>query len=831
MLCWTYGSPGTSSALNPHRMAAPKADIDAPARLPSRARLYMSIAIAMLLVGGVGFADWWTCLPLDSTPTYVGRQSCIQCHQQEAKLWEGSHHDLAMDLATEETVLANFDDAELSHYGITSRMFLRDDKFMVNTEGPDGEMTDFEIKYVFGVEPLQQYMVEFDRDDAMPVEETARLQVLRISWDTEQQKWFYLRPPDVDEKLAPDDDLHWTGIAQRWNNMCADCHSTNLKKNFDTKTQTYHTTFSEIDVSCEACHGPGSLHVDIAQSKGLFWDRNHGYGLAKLKNKSNSKAQLDTCFQCHSRRRIVKPGYRPGEEFYDYFANELLLEHTYHADGQILDEVYVHGSFIQSKMYHKNIRCTDCHDPHTARLKHDGNKVCTSCHQHSAGKYDTPVHHHHKPDGKGASCVECHMPEATYMAVDERRDHSLRVPRPDLSVKLGTPNACTGCHLDRAKLPDEKKQGFTQYLDWMLAARNDEDVRDALSQIDDWAARHFNEWYGEKKDTTSHFAQALAEARVAKPGAEKKLAKLASDQQLPGIVRATCLYELGQYAPELVVAVAERSLTDEDPQVRIAAVANMQLDNDSRRLLTRLVPLLEDPVRAVRAEAARVLSHAPQSEFDGAQRRALRSALKEFEEGVLVNNDRAAAHLTLGVLHESLGDAKSARRCYENAIRVEPLVTGARTNLAALLERLAEQSQANAQRLVRTNREAAVESIMAAQKLHERVVELRKEELPLLGRDAGLAPDNAAIQYRYGLSLYLHGKHDESEKALARAVELEPNTPDFVLGLALLHRQQKKFDESLAQIDRLLVLRPTDQTYKQLRSEVRQEAAAANLRE
>lgn len=792
---------------------------------PTTSRWLLSGSIFLaLLIGGAAFADWWTCLPDDEPSAYVGRQTCIQCHQQENKLWEGSHHDLAMDLATPETVIGNFADVELEHYGITTRMFRRDGKYMVNTEGPDGEMTDFEVKYVFGIDPLQQYMVEFDRPTDMQASEIARLQVLRVSWDTAKKEWFYLRPPDVDEKLAPDDDLHWTGIAQRWNNMCADCHSTNLQKAFDDQTKTYHTTFSEIDVSCEACHGPGGMHVKLAESKSLFWDRKHGYGLAKLKDKSTKK-QLDTCFQCHSRRRVVKPGYQPGEDFYDYFANELLLEHTYHADGQILDEVYVHGSFIQSKMYHKNIRCTDCHDPHTARLKHDGNQVCTSCHQHSAGKYDNPTHHRHNVGSTGTSCVECHMPETTYMAVDERRDHSLRIPRPDLSVAIGTPNACTRCHLDRAKIPAEKREKFTQYADWLIAARDDEEVRASLAEVDQWSADYFREWYGEKADVKTNFANALVEARKGESTAAPDLAAIAKDKRLPGIVRATSLYELGQYAPAEVIETAEKLLNDEDPQVRMTAVANLQLLNDDAQLMRLLLPVLEDPVRSVRTEAARVLARVPRQALNGGQRRLLQAALDEFKEGVLVNNDRAAAHLTLGVVYESMNDLAAAEAAYLAAIRVEPQVTGPRTNLAALLERQAEDAENNARRIAQQDREAAIESIMQSQQVRERVAELRKAELPLLGRDAKLAPDNAAIQYRYGLSLYLHGEAEQALAALANAVRLEPNTPDFVLALALLHRQQGDLPNAIKQIERLLELRPNDPSYRQLEREVRQQAS------
>ena len=429
-------------------------------RSPKFRILLLSILL-LAVAGGLVFADWWSALPPNARASYVGGKTCAECHQKQTQLWEGSHHDLAMDLATPETVLGDFDDAEIEHFGVRSRLFRRGEKYMIHTEGPDGKMTDFEIKYVFGVDPLQQYMVEFDRPAEMPENEIARVQVLRIAWNTREKQWFYLPPPDVrDEKLDPGDDLHWTGVAQRWNNMCADCHSTNLKKNYHVETGIYHTTYSEIDVSCEACHGPGSIHVELAKKKSLFWDRHHGYGLAKLKGDTpeHAKRQIHTCAQCHSRRRLLHPEFHPNSNFYDHYDNELLREQTYHADGQILDEVYVHSSFAQSKMYHKGIRCTDCHDPHTAKLKHQGNQVCTSCHAHPAGKYDAPAHHQHKEGSKGAACVECHMPETTYMDVDPRRDHSLRIPRPDVSVETGAPNACTRCHLEEEKgeLADRK---------------------------------------------------------------------------------------------------------------------------------------------------------------------------------------------------------------------------------------------------------------------------------------------------------------------------------------------------------------------------------------
>ncbi len=802
----------------------------------------LSVAIATVL-----FADWYYGLPEGAKAEFVGRQSCVQCHQEQHSAWQGSHHDLAMDVAKDMTVLGDFSDAELTHHGTTSRMFRRDSKYFVNTEGPDGKSADFEVKYVFGVDPLQQYLVEFDRPADMPANEVARLQVLRISWDTRNKRWFHLDPPDVKEKLEPTDELHWTGLAQRWNHMCADCHSTNLQKNFDVAKLQYHTTWSEIDVSCEACHGPASLHVQMASANSLFWDRKQGYGLAKLKDASNVP-QIQACAPCHSRRRIISPNFTAGCNYYDYFSNEVLTPAAYHADGQILDEVYEYTSFLESKMYHKNIKCSDCHDPHSARLKHKGNQVCTSCHQHPAGKYDGQNHHRHPMTSTGAQCVECHMPQTTYMDVDPRRDHSFRIPRPDLSVKLGTPNACTRCHLKDEKLPGGAGQqadtgnlaalvsrsDLKEYAGWLLSARRGDDaVKSRLAEVDQWADATLDVWYGKTRKKEPHFAEALTAAREMAPDAPEKLEALLANRNQPAVARATAALELSAYVEpgNASVLALRKALDDRDPQVRAAAVLGLQAGAggpDQNSLITSLARLLNDQTRLLRTEAARSLAMQGFELLRGEDRAAFHRAIEECFTGAQADNDRAAGHMSAGILNEGLGNLPDAEAAYQTALRVEPGSIGARTNLAALYDRQIQEAEQRVRQLAQQgNRAAAEKEINAVRHLPEKVDRLRGEELGLLERDALLAPDNAPIQGRIGLARYLAGWKKEADTALLNAALLEPRNPEQLFRLAIYYRDTGRTAEAVKLVQRLLKLRPDSQAFQQFAQELQNPASGA----
>jgi len=714
--------------------------------------------LGLFALASIIAADWWVALPPGREPHYVGRQSCADCHAAQHASWSGSDHDLAMDRATPENVLGDFNDCEFVYQGVESRFFRRDGGCYVHTEDADGTMRDFRIAYTFGVRPLQQYMVEFP---------DGRVQVLRIAWDTVHKKWFYVPPPDVtDERIEPGDPLHWTGVAQNWNHSCADCHSTNVHKNYDLATGTYHTTFSEIDVSCEACHGPGSLHVELAESHSLFWDRRYGYGLARLKEPQN-RTEIEACAKCHSRRNQIHAQYHPGQDLLDNYEPALLESGLYHADGQILDEVYVYGSFLQSRMYREDVRCTDCHDPHTSRLKREGNRLCTEC--HTAGKYDTPAHHHHDVDSAGARCVECHMPKRTYMVVDPRRDHSLRVPRPDLSVSLGTPNACNDCH----NKPHETPQ---------------------------WAADKVVAWYGEQRPDDPHYAPALAAGRQMDPAAADDLGKLVKRRATPDIVRATALSLLATYPGQPAARATEECLTHASPLVRAAAIRGFAASQPGQVLQT-LAPALNDPVRTVRITAATRLAAVRPQLLTRTQRESLQRAIAEYEDSQQLNADRAAAHLNLGNLYQDLGRHQDAQSAFRTAIRLEPYLAGPRSNLALLLERTGGDREA--------------------------VRRLRSEELKLLARDVGHFPDNPWLQERYGLLLYLMDRPREAQSALEAAARLAPHAQRVRLELTLLYEKNEQWESALESARELLRLSPDDPGSRAILQRLKQQADRA----
>ena len=692
--------------------------------------------------------------------TFVGRDRCIECHREEYKRWQGSDHDRAMAKADETSVLGDFNNTTFTHMGVESRFFKKGERYFVNTPGPGGKRDDFEIQYTFGFQPLQQYLVPFPG---------GRLQCLPIAWDVEAKEWYHLYP---DENLQPGDWLYWTNNAQNWNGMCAECHSTNLKKGYDPETDTYQTTWSEINVSCEACHGPGSRHVAWADTPPMARSQKvNNYDLVVGTMGMNTEEQVILCARCHARRSQLGDFNHQYNDFLESMVPQLLHTSLYFPDGQILDEVYVYGSFTQSKMYTKDVRCSDCHDVHACRPLLDGNRLCLQCHRSDI--YDSRDHHFHKKageegeplriDGKvvevgtGAECQNCHMPERVYMGIDFRADHSLRIPRPDLSMQFKTPNACTQCHSDKT---------------------------------DQWAEAAITKWYGIRR--RPHYGPVFAKAREREAEARDDLVRIANDALFPPIVRSTALSLLSPYAGNERDLTFRRALDDERALIRHTALRNYT-SPDPEISVKLLAPLLYDPVKGVRMEAAANLVPVSDRLKSTSLKKAYASAIEEYKTAMHYSLDFAFAGHNLGNMYRSMGKLHEAEAHYLRAIRIDDAFLPAKINLAMLYNQQGDNSKA--EKLFQEVLAANPEFHEAAYSLGLLLAENKDYEgaALYLERAAEGMPERARVHYNLGLLQQYLNRQKAAEGSLKHAVRLEPGNLDFLYALADFFIKQERW--------------------------------------
>lgn len=612
-----------------------------------RTQLPLAILAALAVFGtGLSFAE-----PPPKVPGYVGSKTCADCHGAVAQAWSPSHHALAWQKPTDSTILGDFKDAHIEHNGVTSRFFRRGDKFFIETDGPDGKLKDYEVQSVAGIEPLQQYLLET---------KPGQLQTLDLSWDNTAKRWYHLYP---DQNQKGGDGLHWTGPYKNWSARCAECHATGFVKNYRSETRSYASTQAEIGVGCEACHGPGEAHVAWAKDPDAKASENKSglskTGLTIAFSPDQAETEIQQCAACHSRRGpFGDQSPVPGTPFHDAYRLALLRDGLYHADGSIQDEVYVYGSFLQSKMYAKGVRCSDCHDPHQAKLKATGNSVCTQCHSPAGNdrfptlkkaSYDDPAHHFHEPGSPGAQCKSCHMIERVYMGIDGRRDHSFRVPRPDLSEETGAPNACTDCHSDENAA---------------------------------WAAAEIKRRYPDSKHRGPHFSQVFAAARREPATQVDKLVTIAEDAAIPGIVRATALDLLRNTGPETATRTV-RLLRHPDPLVRAAAI-DIQTAAPPAERISRLEPALDDQLKMVRIAAARALIGAPRSLVKPNVAPALKAASAEWRKSLIANADFPESHMAVGGTALALRNPRAALQAFGEAARQDPQLIDAWVMLARI---------------------------------------------------------------------------------------------------------------------------------------------------
>jgi tetratricopeptide (TPR) repeat protein len=726
----------------------------------------------LVISGAIAFA----CLqaPTVIRAEYVGSEACVECHKDEFALWRESHHYQAMRRPTEETVIGDFSGVEHRYAGVTSRFYMDGEKFMVETDNQDGELQAFEIAYTFGFEPLQQYLIAFP---------DGRYQALNVVWDARPrdkggQRWVHLYP---DDEVRHDNLLHWTGSFQNWNTRCASCHSTELEKNWSISGNRYDTTWNEINVGCEACHGPAREHLDWAAGDQAGADRGFEISLAdrgvfSLQDSNNPNtfvrqdgqrphAQTGNCAACHSRRGELSP-HDPTRAFDQQYRLALLDPNLYFPDGQILDEVYVYGSFLQSRMHLAGVVCTDCHEPHSNRVRVEGNGLCAQCHLPTY--YDQASHHHHEAGTEGAACVNCHMPARTYMVVDDRRDHRFGVPDPHLSTELGTPNACNQCHQDK----------------------------DAA-----WSVEQFENWGIKRSDRSPH-ARALHAAWNGDVQALPALLSLASSPESAPFIRASAISASRNLPARETVAAAQQWLASDLPLIREAAARSLDwLTVEQRYAL--LASLVDDPSRSVRMAVAQQLIGLPLESLPLNAAQPVRTLLAEYRGRLDYNADMPEEQISLALYHQGMNDPIAAEQAYRKALQLAPFYMPAMLNLADLYR--ANGMDPQAEPLLREALRAAPDFAAPYHALGLLLVRRQKldEAVPLLGKAAELEPLDLRYAYVHAVALWENGERQQAVASLERNLRNHPGNPQLLQALAGYYRElgeTEKFEAIMQQM-------------------------------
>ena len=739
-----------------------------PARSPA---LLGSIGLPglMALLGSIGLPGLMALAGLlagcaSPSTEYVGSATCGSCHSEAYAAWKTSDHMRAMQLPTSETVAGDFNDVPFDHFGDQYLFTKRDSAYVVVYNGDS-----LDVAYTFGYSPLQQYLLPTHG---------GRLQALTVAWDETGKKWYSLYP---DEATPEGDALNWKSAHLNWNYMCADCHSTGLKRGYDLASDTYETSWDELTVGCEACHGPGKAHVSWAESpKGedpfLIAIKDKVEPGIGRPNTAALEVEINMCAQCHSRRVGLTAAHDPKASYLDQYAPSLIEDSLYFGDGQIREEVYVYTSFLQSKMAQKGVTCSDCHNVHSGELKRPGNALCTGCHE--SAQYDTAVHTGHLPQTEAAACVSCHMPARTYMGVDPRRDHRFAVPDPILSKDIKSPNVCASCHPGKTAA-------------WAAAEI-------ALVRSNNPKAKPY------RVNTVARAAQAL-KAQAVDAVAQVQLAL--SDSTAAHISKGSLLARLGGSSDPEAVRLVMLGLQSSAPAEVVGSLralrawAGMLPGPD-------LSPLFGNPVRWVRTEAvATALAFGTTNwTLSGPA-----GALKEYVASQKAVGERPEAHLNLGRMNESLRQFDLADSAFKDAVRIDSTAAEYWLEMALFRGRAAQTLRDTDLVAFAKWRQKAEESFAKAAFLPS---PLRSDVLYLFGlflaEDPVRLPDAAAVlkesvrldpsharkAYNAGLAFQQMKAMDSAEALLEKAVEL--GLDEAQDALVILYMQNGRWGEAKA---------------------------------
>jgi predicted CXXCH cytochrome family protein len=675
---------------------------------------------------------------------------CLDCHASIVDQWSSSDHGNAMNIASEQTVLGDFNNQTVTHFSQKARFFKNQNKFQI--EFSENNQTDiYSVKYVFGHHPLQQYLIPTN---------DGKYQVFPFAWDARKideggQRWYPIYPS---EDILKDDRLHWLQPMQNWNGMCADCHSSGLIRNFSSETHQFETQLSHLNVSCSSCHGDKTKHSQkykakvpntsnelskIEKSQLGNWLFGDGDKIAHWEGQPRDNSFMDTCFACHSLRSPLTDGIDPHKPYLDQFSPSFLTPPLYYEDGQIKEEVYVYGSFLQSKMYAAGVNCLDCHNAHTMQLKIEGNGLCLQC--HSSQAYQTESHTHHNLKSSGGQCVNCHMPASTFMGIDSRRDHSFVIPKPTMSKRLNSPLACLNCH---------------------------------TQENHDWADKIIKSWFD---NSTSISEIEYSNVMKGKSLSKNQIFELINKDELSVIKKASLITTLPNHVKMLTDIDIKNYINSNEPLIRLAVAQIGTLLPPIQRKKS-FKQLLTDSYKAIRIAAVGHLINL------GLDDKSFKDALNELTYSNKINRWRGEGNLNQSLIQYQLGNSSEAISLLEFGIDTEPYFAPNYINLAELYRTLG---------LLKKERETLLEGIEAnptnaimyhSYGMHQIRAKNADEALSAFQKALELSPETPRNWYIYALALDNVGDTQQAISVLKNGLKLHQDASLKQLGINLSHK-------------------------------------------
>ena len=567
-----------------------------------------------------------------SEPGYTGLARCAMCHTNLYSEWRQSLHSRAMGVPADSTVVGDFDNAEYTYGGVTSRMYRDGDDYYMDTLGPEGDIRPYRVDYTVGVRQHQAYLTTFP---------DGRLQVLPVYHDGKQNRWIDAQEGKVvesDKPLRPGDFYFWANRGRSWNYHCYDCHASRVEKHYDPAADKYETTVGSLTIDCESCHGPGQVHDHTRETPGA--DLN----MVDLERLPVDE-QIEVCAQCHAAKDVIAKGYAAGEPFYDHYTLHLPDDETFYPDGQPRVYLYPVALHLMSSCYTEgDLVCTSCHDPHGSDYAVDliadkrTTALCAGCHEEIAA--DPSAHSRHGFGSEGNTCVGCHMPYH-HVTGEEMTDHRIVSPSPRNTKLFGVPNSCNAaeCHVDESA---------------------------------DWAAEYVDAWFPGFQDREEARVRPYALGKQGHRSAINDLReRLRSDLTMP-VWKAVAATLLGTLSAESAVEDLIARLNDPYPMVRLRSAIALGRIGDARAILP-LVGKLEDEVRPVRIYSAFALSDLGYRPPKGMASENYRLALAEYEAMVNdLHRDDPGLLDGLGELRERAGRYTQARKLFERIRKLDP---------------------------------------------------------------------------------------------------------------------------------------------------------------